>query len=129
MKKIFALTTRADKLLIAVLIIFTALSYAWAKRQRVEGSHVIITVDNKITARYPLNHERESITLFGAAGEVRLQIKEGRVKVIAADCPNKICVGLGWKGKAGDLIVCVPNRMLIKVVGSSVAEGLDGVSR
>jgi len=47
----------------------------------------------------------------------KIEIKDRRVRVIEAHCPNKICEGMGWIDKAGDSIVCVPDRLQINLIG------------
>lgn len=59
---------------------------------------------------------------------LKIEIKNGRVRVIEAHCPNKICEGMGWIDKAGDSIVCVPNRLVIKLIGGGEGE-IDGISQ
>ncbi len=129
MKRIFALLTPADIILIVVLFIATGFSYSLVKGVQTEGNYVIISVGNLDVAQYPLSQERESIVLSGVKGEAKLQIKEGRVRMVEAPCPNKICVGQGWKSKSGELIACVPNRVVIRIAGGVTDGGeVDGIS-
>jgi hypothetical protein len=60
-----------------------------------------------------------------------IEVSGGRIRVAEADCPDKTCVHTGAKGRAGDLIVCLPNRLQIKIKGGSADEpenGVDAVS-
>ncbi len=111
------------------LLVSTSFSYAWVKKMQPDGNYVIISVSNKEIATYPLTREYESIKITGAAGDVRLQIKDGRIRMIEAPCPNKICLGMGWINKSGELIACVPNQVVIRVAGVPAGEELDGTSR
>jgi len=51
-----------------------------------------------------------------AAGCV-VSVAGGRVCVMESNCPNQCCVHAGWKSRAGDIIICVPNRVVVTVVG------------
>jgi len=51
-----------------------------------------------------------------AAGCV-VSVAGGRVRVMSSDCPHQCCVHTGWKSRAGDIIVCVPNRVVVTIVG------------
>lgn len=42
-----------------------------------------------------------------------IEIKDGKIRVSHADCPDKICVNTGWLS-AGIPIVCLPNRLVIE---------------
>ena len=51
-------------------------------------------------------------------------VQDGRVSVTASDCPGSDCVHSGWAKGAGRAIICLPNRMEIRLTGSS---GVDAV--
>ncbi len=53
---------------------------------------------------------------------MEIEVKEGRIRVLKSDCPQKICVQTGWISKPGQTIICVPNKVLIEIVGISNAE-------
>jgi hypothetical protein len=129
MKKILALLTWGDRILIIVLLISTSLSYAWVKGMQAEGNYAVVMVGNREIARYSLSQPRESIPVVGAIGEAELQISQGRIRMSAAPCPNKTCLGMGWQDKAGELIVCLPNQVVVRIEGAVRDEGLDGISR
>lgn len=46
------------------------------------------------------------------------EVKDGKIRVINASCPDKICEKTGFIGSAGQTIICVPNRITVTVVGS-----------
>ncbi|MDR1043272.1 MAG: NusG domain II-containing protein [Clostridiales Family XIII bacterium] len=56
-----------------------------------------------------------------------VEVSGGKIRVAEADCPDKTCVHTGAKGRAGDLIVCLPNRLQIKIKGGSEDEPENGV--
>lgn len=69
------------------------------------------------------------IELDGAPSTVELEhltvhIEDGRVWVTDADCPDKLCEHTGAISRAGQQIVCLPNAVVISLVGDG---GLVGV--
>ena len=42
------------------------------------------------------------------------EIKDGKVKMIEADCPDQLCVYMPEIGDDGGLIICLPNGVLIE---------------
>jgi hypothetical protein len=48
-------------------------------------------------------------------GKMRIEIKEGRIRVKESDCPRQICVNTGWLQHPGESVVCVPYKVLIEV--------------
>lgn len=41
--------------------------------------------------------------------------EKGRIRVLDADCPNKICVKAGWLTKPGDMAICVPSDTTVSI--------------
>ncbi|MDI6638910.1 MAG: NusG domain II-containing protein, partial [Bacillota bacterium] len=56
--------------------------------------------------------------------------EDGRARVRASDCPDKVCVKTGWIEHPGEVIVCLPNRVVVKIQGGPGALGpaLDGIA-
>jgi len=42
------------------------------------------------------------------------EVKNGEIRMISADCPDKICVSHG-KAKSNSPIICLPNRVVVSV--------------
>jgi len=108
--------TIADKLLLVILIGGTLASYVFIDLMALPGSTVLVEVDHHVVYKAALN-EDASFSVHGAAGELVIEIQGGRVAVTRADCPNRICVRTGWRSKAGDVIVCVPNKAIVRISG------------
>jgi hypothetical protein len=53
------------------------------------------------------------------------EIKDGKIGMTRASCPDKLCVGMGFINGAIP-IICLPNRVEIRVINSD--SDLDGVS-
>lgn len=53
-----------------------------------------------------------------------ITVKDGRIGVTEADCPDGYCMDRGFCS-SGAQIVCLPNRLIIKFIGK---QNLDGVA-
>ena len=53
----------------------------------------------------------------GASNTVR--IRDGRVSVCAASCPDGLCVRHRAVSRAGESIICLPNRVVVTVDGAA----------
>lgn len=42
------------------------------------------------------------------------EIKDGKVRMIRADCPDHLCIRQGAIGADGGIIVCLPNKVVIQ---------------
>ena len=98
---------------IIIIILFLILPFIFPKRG---GQKVQIFVDGKLIHTYSLDMDT-LITIRGYRGPATFQIKRGKVRMVNSTCPLKLCVKMGWIDKAGSSIICVPNRVLIKIAG------------
>ena len=126
--RLWQLTTPLDRLLILLLAALAVALWLWLL-PRMEGERVVVERDGKVLYTAPLDEAREAL-LPGPLGDTRLAIREGKVCVLEASCPHKVCMGMGEIGRAGELLACVPNRLVIRIVGDERQEGtLDARSR
>lgn len=51
-------------------------------------------------------------------GAVTLEVKNKAIRVKSADCPLQTCVKTGWISKPAQVIVCLPNKLLIRIKGN-----------
>ena len=63
---------------------------------------------------YPLDEDREI-----ALGHLTVRIEDGAVWVEHADCADRTCERTGKITRAGQSIVCLPNGIVVKIVGKS----------
>ena len=74
--------------------------------------------------------EPYEFTLTDVAGENTVRVEPGRIRVVAADCPDKICVNTGWISDSAAPIVCLPHRLVIRLEEGPAdgTKALDGVA-
>jgi hypothetical protein len=53
---------------------------------------------------------------FTVDGRNTVTVKDGKIAVTWADCPDQYCVKRGFRSSGGD-IVCLPNRLVIRFTG------------
>ncbi|MEW6109852.1 MAG: NusG domain II-containing protein [Nitrospirota bacterium] len=121
MKDSIKRTTIADRILFLFLIVISISGIFISKEALPQGSDVIIEIDGKPEYTLPLNIDK-TISVNGPYGITRIQIKDKKVRIMEAHCPNQLCVKNGWISRG--VIVCLPNRILI-IVGSGNNPGKD----
>ena len=47
-------------------------------------------------------------------------------EIQSADCPDQVCVRTGRLTRAGQVAVCLPNRVILKLTGTST-DGIDAI--
>ena len=110
------------------------------------GAVVEISVAGEVRERFPLDSNRE-ILIVQDGDQVTIEsisdsnsghlgrnyghlnkviIKDSTVQMSEADCHNQLCVKQGTITKAGQAIVCLPNRVVIRILGErDSSEGGD----
>ena len=76
-----------------------------------------ITVGKEVVGEYPLS-ENKTITL---AHNV-IVIENGKVRMESADCPDHLCVKKGEKSLTWQTIVCLPNEVVVEIIGASAGD-------
>jgi hypothetical protein len=77
----------------------------------------------------PGDEEPKHYRLVIPRGEATIEAAAGRVRILPLPsqvCPLGICWSTGWIGRAGQTIVCLPNRIVIRLRGR--APGVDGIT-
>ena len=69
----------------------------------------------------------DSFRVEGADGFDLVEIDGRRVRIAEADCPDQVCVRTGWITRAGQAAVCLPNRVVVKLVGARADGGVDAI--
>lgn len=91
------------------------------------GASVEVIVDGAIYGTYPLDVDKE-IPTEGRETTNLLVIKDGKADVTEADCPDKLCVHQKAISKTNETIVCLPNKVVVQVIGAGESE-LDSIAR
>lgn len=52
----------------------------------------------------------------------RVMVKDEKVAIVESDCPGMDCVHSGWINGKGRSIVCLPNRVEIRIEGEMESE-------
>ena len=52
-----------------------------------------------------------------------------RMRFVQSQCYDHTCERTGWVSRVGDTAVCLPNRMMIKIVGAGSGDGVDATVR
>lgn len=86
---------------------------------------IVIEQDGKVYASYQKNtlQTEKTIEIKTEYGYHYLALSSSGARVLETDCPDKQC--MGEIHKAGQVLICLPNRLVIRICG---AEEVDGVA-
>lgn len=66
---------------------------------------------------------------FPQTGDMVFTVLDGKISVTESGCHDKICVRTGSISRAGEAIICVPNRTAVTIENDSEESGVDVVLR
>ena len=99
------------------IIFFTGLGLKITNLSQERASKVEIYVDSELKYVYPLQKEERDIFVDTNIGGVNVKFKDNMVRVTSSNSPLKLNVKQGWIKDPGEVIIGVPDRLLIKIVG------------
>lgn len=94
------------------------------------ASIVMLTAKRAAPSKFTLT-ETDLFLFFGQKPHLRgrlrqrqnvVEIKDGKVSVIDADCNNRACVKSNAISKKGEQIVCLPHKLIVVIKGGSEGE-------
>lgn len=119
--------TKGDKILVFLLIVASIASF-WFIREankNISNRYISIQVDGKEIKTIPFNEDTIGTTevIQTEYGRNVIAIGDQTVRAIEADCPDKLDVLQGEIRRPGQLIVCLPNRLVIEIRGTGTNDG------
>ncbi len=90
-----------------------------------ETACVLVTVDGSEYGKYPLNENLNMQIEYDDGNYNILVIEDGYASIEEASCPDQICVNHFHIHYKGETIVCLPNKLVVEIVGGEESE-IDG---
>ena len=109
---------KKDFILIFIILIVIAVTFGINQLiNAIDGEKIEIYVDNKLYKTYDIDDEDE-IKIESNEGYNVVKIHDHGVEIDEASCPDKVCVHEGFITKPSESIVCLPNKVHIKIVSN-----------
>lgn len=107
-----------DFILICTLVCIAVLIIFCQYLNKEDGNQVVITVDGEVYEILNLTEDNE-VKIETEDGHYNiLQIKDGKANMTESDCENQVCVNSATISNIGETIVCLPHRVIVKIVSS-----------
>ncbi len=79
-----------------------------------DGAYAVVIVDGKEHARHALS-QSTAVEIATEHGRNTLKIENGKASIISADCPDGLCASHAPVSRAGEAIVCLPNKLVVEI--------------
>lgn len=100
---------KGDIVIISALLVLSAASALLIFPHK-KGNTVKVTQNGQTVYEGSLYENKE---LF--LGTNTLEIKNGHIKMVSADCKNQICVNHKEISRSGESIICLPNKITAEI--------------
>ena len=104
--------------LVALTVIISVFIY---NKQTSDNLNVEISIDGNLTDTFSLNKDLECMLSTGN----KLIIKDGKVFIDDANCPDKLCIKQGSISNTNESIICLPNKLVVRIVHNKNGSNQD----
>lgn len=117
-----------DRILFIILLVALVVVSMQFFTPNTHSKSIVIRSDGIVVKKIPLiKNKTEEFNIKSREGNLTVEVKTGRIRVIESTCKDKLCIKEGWIGKVGESIVCLPNRISISIVGEK-EDGIDSIT-
>lgn len=101
--------------MVAVAVL-TVIGLAFTLNYKVKDSAAYIYLNGEVIRKIKL-HEDDNYTfeIKTEYGSNTIVVKDGKIGVLDADCPDKICVHTPYISDGIQPIVCMPHKLIIQI--------------
>ena len=119
-----------DIILILSVLVCAGLVFSGVMLFQKPGAYVYAESDGKTVFSVPLTKEEQVFTVDAPSGGRNIvTIRDEKVSVTEASCPDKICMKQGEISAAGQCIICLPNKLIVSIGGDPEADMPDVIAQ
>lgn len=115
---------KADLILLIIILALSVLGFIALRKSSSSSSMIEISVAGETIKTVSLAKD-DKYDISTDYGYNIICVKSGQVWVEDANCPNKDCMGFGKISKEGQVILCLPHKLAVKITGNG---GSDAIS-
>ncbi len=110
-------------ILTALVLVLALICFYFYGVKKEQGVRALIYKDGELIKTVSLENVSEPYEFEIRDGESFnvIRVEEGRIRVVSASCPDKVCVNSGYISDGVMPIVCLPNKLVIEIEGAENA--------
>lgn len=119
--------TKANKRwlgLISIILVLASISYFFIQRQHTQHPIAHIYLDQTLIESIDLTKVKEPYQrkIFTSETDYNvIQVSPGKIEIIDANCPDKLCVKQGAISDGAEPLICLPHKLMITIDGAKIA--------
>ncbi len=123
------LLNKKDILLIVGVLVLAGGMFAVMFVMKKKGAEAVVKVNGTVYGTYRL-YENQKINIDTKYGHNVLIIRDKKIYMEDADCPDKYCISQGKIDKSNQTIVCLPHKLVVEITATNDNQGdIDAVAK
>lgn len=114
---------KSDIKLVVILVCVVFLIFVFVNINKKEGSVAEVYYEDKLILSIDLNIDGEYV-VEGELGDVVLEVNDNKIRVKSENSPKNICSKEGYISDSSKTLICLPNKIIVKIVGDSEIDGV-----
>ncbi len=115
---------KLDIVIIAVLLILSfvpEILFGMRYSRDASETYAEITIGGRHYKTVSLsdNKGEDSFIIETEYGLNEIVIKDDSIGIIDADCADKLCLEPGYISEPGEVIICLPHKLMVEIIGTS----------
>ena len=120
MKKIYR-----NDLILNILIILLCVSIPICFSVLTKNDEKTVIINSVDGSSFEMSLENDG---FVEISGVTVVIKDGKARVTHSDCPDGLCMKMKDAQNIGDSIICIPNKVTVRIAGNGEKKGADVIA-
>lgn len=117
---------KGDFVILALVLALAVLPLLLLLQEESAPAKALVRQNGRLLRALPLDTDcTMAFTLEDGINVV--EISDGTVRIIQADCPDGTCMRMGPICRTGETLVCLPHRLTVEITGAD--EAVDAVTR
>jgi len=104
------------KLILMIIFIVTILLTLIHLIPTKEATKALVYYDNHLIKTINLTKDH-TYAVEGLNGTIDIEVKNKKIRVTSETSPKHLCSKQGWISKSNQSIICLPNKIVIKITG------------
>lgn len=118
---------KGDLLIIALIIVFSVIIFILMLPKTYSENTLEIYLDGQLIDSVILEEGVYTTIEIDETAHNTIEIDGTKVRIINSTCYDHVCENTGYISMAGEIIVCMPNKLLLKIVGDDSSNQYDVV--
>lgn len=114
-----------DLVLLAILVVAALILFPIVAHSKKPGAYALVELDGEEYTTLSLDTDT-TLTVITDQGTNTIVVRNHEVSVESADCPDLICVNHASISHTGEVIVCLPHKLVITIKSDNPAKESEG---